>query len=78
MGSKDTYKGAVKVARQNFREAVRQAWREYRHEVRKRRLLRQQVDVKVALENMGVISKQIPVIVVEGRAQKINVRREKA
>lgn len=75
MGSKDTYRASVKVARQNLKDSILKAYNEYRLDTRKHRLLRQQTEIKVELENMGVVSRQIPVVVIEGRAQKINVRR---
>ena len=74
MSSKDTYKSTVKSARQKMKETVRQAYSDYKREKRKAYLLRQQTDIKVELETMGVWGKQIPVQIMESRAKKINVR----
>ena len=74
MSSKDTYKEAVKSARQKLKGTVRQAYRDYKREKRKAYLLNQQTLIKVELEKMGVWSKQIPVQIMESKAQKINVR----
>ena len=67
---KDTYKGAVKVARKKLREA----YREYRKDLKKARLLRKQEQIKAALDTMGVVNRQIPIVVHESKAVKIPVR----
>lgn len=74
MGSKDTYKSTVKVARQDLKDTVRQAFSDYKRTKRKAHLLRQQTEIKVELELMGVWSKQIPVLIMESKAVKIPVR----
>ena len=67
---KDAYKGAVKVARSKLRGA----WREYRKDLKKARLLRKQEQIKATLAKMGVANRQIPIVVVESKSQKIPVR----
>lgn len=70
MGSKDNYKGAVKIARKELRSA----WSSYRTQIKKFKLLRKQAEVKDALAQMGVTSRQIPVVIENSKAYKVKVR----
>lgn len=63
------YKSTIKVARQ----AVWAAWKAYRFEVKKQRLLKRHADLTVQLKDMGVVIKQIPVVVYDGTAQRVKV-----
>lgn len=71
MGSKDTYKTAIKIARQELRDA----YSDYRREVKKQRLIRKQTEIKVALELMGVWTRQIPLTYVDTAPELVAVRR---
>jgi hypothetical protein len=68
--SKDNYGEAIKLAR----EHLYVAYKVYRFEVRKQKLLRKQAKLSVRLELMGVVRKQIPVIIKESRTYNIPVR----
>ena len=70
MQSKQAHRDAIKVARQELKDA----YHKYRRELKKQRLLRQQAEVKDALAELGVWSKQIPVTVIESKPQKIKVK----
>lgn len=74
MGSKDTYKGSVKQARKQFKDTIRGAYRDYKFNKRKAYLLRQQVEVRVELETMGVWSKQIPVVIENSKPYRVKVK----
>jgi hypothetical protein len=66
----NTYKGDIKIARTELKDA----YRKYRREVKKLHLLRRQKAIKDELASMGVWSKQIPITVIETKPQKIKVR----
>lgn len=63
------YKSSIKVARQ----AVWAAWKAYRFEVKKQRLIRRHADLTMQLKEMGVVIKQVPVVVYDGTAQRVKV-----
>lgn len=56
---------------------LRYAYREYRTEVRKAKLLYRQYTIKCKLEDMGVVHKQIPVAIIDTPAMRVDVRVEK-
>lgn len=67
--TKDAYRAGCKAARQQLRDD----FRAYRFAIKKQRLLRKRSLIQVELENMGVVFKQIPVVIMEGTPQKIKV-----
>ena len=71
MGSKNLDNSAVKRARNEINDA----YRKYRREAKKQRLLRKQMDIKVELETMGIVQRHIPVVFVDNGSQKIKVKR---
>lgn len=74
MESKRDYRAQIKNARKEFRSKMYGAGHDYRATVKKFKLLKKQEEIRDELKIMGVPNRQIPVTIIEGRAQKIKVR----
>jgi len=74
MGSKEKFRASIKSARKELRYKRKVARAEYKQEVRKHRLFLEQAQVKEELKEMGVANRQIPVQIINSRAQTIKVR----
>ena len=62
------------MSKKEARKQLRCAYKQYRFEIRKTRLLNKQVKLDEALKSMGVTRKQIPILI-KGRTQYIKVKK---